>query len=489
MKLMNSENIWSNRTGIFALLLALMLLLLTGCSSTRPAETGALTGSGSAEETSLPTATEPAAEDEASETHSTGSAAPEGTDRMFYAHVNGKVLKILAAENSSADAFLDLLKSGDVTVEMHDYGSFEKVGPLGTTLPRNDEQITTEPGDVILYQGDQITIYYDVNSWSFTRLGKVQDLSQAELKEILGSGNVTVTFSLSEGRTEPDILSGQPSDTVVFDFEKQTVLLNSGYVMPIIGLGTWTLSDGEAENSVYHALKSGMRLIDTARYYGNEVGVGRGLQKAIDDGIVTREDVFITSKIYGGNYERAGAIIDDALNDLNVDYIDLMLIHQPGYDDEGVYKAMENAVRAGKLRSIGISNYYTKEQVDEALSFATIVPAVIQNENHLFYQNTELQEYVSRRGIVIESWYPFGGRGHTSEHFGNEVITELAEKYGKSSAQIILRWQLQAGFIVIPGSSNPDHIAENYDIFDFELSKEDMQRIRELDQHERYENW
>ena len=565
---------------------------------------------------------------------------------MFYAHVNGKVLKILAAENSSADAFLDLLKSGDVPVEMHDYGSFEKVGPLGTTLPRNDEQITTEPGDVILYQGDQITIYYDVNNWSFTRLGKVQDLSQAELKDILGSGNVTVTFSLSEGRMEPesskvlvvifsrtghtkplaeyiaedlnadlyeieakvpytdddikyytncradreqndpsarpeiagelpdvtgydtvfigypiwhgqapkiiytflegvdlsgktiipfctshssplgtsaenlhplapdaawmegrrfaigttageisewvkslDILSGQPADTGVFDFEKQTVLLNSGYEMPIIGLGTWTLSDDEAENSVYHALKSGMRLIDTARYYGNEVGVGRGLQKAIDEGIVTREDVFITSKVYGGNYERAGGIIDDALKDLNVDYIDLMLIHQPGYDDEGVYKAMEDAVRAGKLRSIGISNYYTKEQVDEVLSFATIVPAVIQNENHLYYQNTELQEYASQYGIVIESWYPFGGRGHTSEHFGNEVIKELAEKYGKSSAQIILRWQLQAGFIAIPGSSNPDHIAENYDIFDFELSKEDMQRIRELDQHERYENW
>lgn len=646
MKLMNSGNLLSNRTRISALLLALMLLLLTGCSSTGPAETGALTESGSAEETTLPTVTEPASKNEASEPYSTKSSLPEGTDRMFYAHVNGKVLKILAAENSSADAFLDLLKSGDVPVEMHDYGSFEKVGPLGTTLPRNDEQITTEPGDVILYQGDQITIYYDVNNWSFTRLGKVQDLSQAELKDILGSGNVTVTFSLSEGRMEPesskvlvvifsrtghtkplaeyiaedlnadlyeieakvpytdddikyytncradreqndpsarpeiagelpdvtgydtvfigypiwhgqapkiiytflegvdlsgktiipfctshssplgtsaenlhplapdaawmegrrfaigttageisewvkslDILSGQPADTGVFDFEKQTVLLNSGYEMPIIGLGTWTLSDDEAENSVYHALKSGMRLIDTARYYGNEVGVGRGLQKAIDEGIVTREDVFITSKVYGGNYERAGGIIDDALKDLNVDYIDLMLIHQPGYDDEGVYKAMEDAVRAGKLRSIGISNYYTKEQVDEVLSFATIVPAVIQNENHLYYQNTELQEYASQYGIVVESWYPFGGRGHTSEHFGNEVIKELAEKYGKSSAQIILRWQLQAGFIAIPGSSNPDHIAENYDIFDFELSKEDMQRIRELDQHERYENW
>ena len=275
----------------------------------------------------------------------------------------------------------------------------------------------------------------------------------------------------------------------VFDLEKRTVLLNSGYEMPVIGLGTWTLSDDEAENSVYHALKSGMRLIDTARYYGNEVGVGRGLQKAIDEEIVTREEVFITTKIYGGSYERAGGIIDDALKDLNVDYIDLLLIHQPGADDEGVYRAMEEAVRDGKLRSIGISNYYTKEQVDKVLSFATITPAVIQNENHLYYQNTELQDYVRQYNIVIESWYPFGGRGHTSEHFGNEVVTELADKYGKSSAQIILRWQLQAGFIAIPGSSNPDHIAENYDIFDFELTENEMQQIRELDRHERYENW
>ena len=297
---------------------------------------------------------------------------------------------------------------------------------------------------------------------------------EEEQRETSGGGNITATLSQSEG---------------VFDLEKRTVLLNSGYEMPVIGLGTWTLSDDEAENSVYHALKTGMRLIDTARYYGNEVGVGRGLQKAIEEGIVTREEVFITTKIYGGNYERAGGIIDDALKELDVDYIDLLLIHQPGADDEGVYRAMEEAVKAGKLRSIGISNYYTKEQVDEVLSFATIMPAVIQNENHLYYQNTELQDYVRQYNIVIESWYPFGGRGHTSEHFGNEVITELADKYGKSSAQIILRWQLQAGFIAIPGSSNPDHIAENYDIFDFELTENEMKRIRGLDRHERYENW
>ena len=433
-----------NRTCAIALALAL-LLLFTSCSSAQAAET----------------------------------VVPEGAGRMFYAHVNGNILAILAADNSSADAFLDLLKAGDITIEMHDYGSFEKVGPLGTTLPRNDEQITTEPGDVILYQGDQVTIYYDVNSWSFTRIGRVQGVTQAELKEVLGDGDAVIIFSLNK----------EPNTIGRFDFEIRTVLLNSGYWMPVIGLGTWTLDNGQAENSVYHALKCGMRLIDTARYYGNEVGVGRGLRRAIDEGIVTREDVFITSKIYGGNYERAGGIIDDALSDLGVDYIDLLLIHQPGYDDAGVYRAMEDAVKDGRLRSIGISNYYTPEQVDEVLSFATIVPAVIQNENHLYYQNTELQEYVKPYGIVIESWYPFGGRGHTGEHFGNETILRISDTHNKTAAQVILRWQLQAGFIAIPGSSNPDHITENYDIFDFELTNTEMDEICRLDRHERYENW
>ena len=278
-------------------------------------------------------------------------------------------------------------------------------------------------------------------------------------------------------------------ETEKFDFEKGTVKLNSGYEMPIIGLGTWTLSDEEAEESVYQALKVGMRLIDTARYYGNEVGVGRGLQKAIDEGIVTREDVFVTSKIYGGDYGRAKGIIDDAIKDLNVDYIDLLLIHQPGADDEGVYKAMEEAVADGRLRSIGISNYYTKEQVDEVLSFANITPAVIQNENHIYYQNKDLQEYVKQYGIVIESWYPFGGRGHTAENFNNETITKIADEHDVTSAQVILRWHIQDGYIVIPGSSNAEHIAENYDLFDFELSEEEMRKIEAINEQRRYENW
>ena len=274
-----------------------------------------------------------------------------------------------------------------------------------------------------------------------------------------------------------------------FNFDTKTVTLNSGYEMPIIGLGTWTQNDEETANSVYYALEDGYRLIDTAQYQGNERGVGEGLRRAIDDGIVTREEVFITTKIMPSSYNNAYNSIDGSLERLGVDYIDLLLIHQPGSNDEEVYKAMEQGVYDGKVKSIGISNYYTKEEIDEVLSYATIVPAVIQNENHIYYQNTDLKEYVSQYGIIIESWYPFGGRGHTSENFNNEVIRDIATKYNKTSAQIILRWQLQAGYIVIPGSSNPDHILENYSIFDFSLNEEDMKNIADINKNQRYENW
>ena len=267
------------------------------------------------------------------------------------------------------------------------------------------------------------------------------------------------------------------------------VILNSGYDMPRLGLGTWTLNDSSAEECVYHALKVGYRLIDTARYYGNEVGVGRGVRRAIQDGIATREEIFITSKIMPGNYNSPDAAIDNSLDALGLDYIDLMLIHQPGYNDEEVYRALVRGVKAGKLRSIGISNYYTPRDFDRIRNAAEIVPAVIQNENHPFYQNSDLQAYVAQFGTVVESWYPFGGRGNTQKIFGNETIQRLAKKYSKTPAQIVLRWQMQAGYVVIPGSSNPEHIAENFDVFDFSLTAEDMELMRGLDKGRRFENW
>lgn len=275
----------------------------------------------------------------------------------------------------------------------------------------------------------------------------------------------------------------------VFDFESKTVLLNSGYEMPIIGLGTWTQEDDTAENSVYEALKDGYRLIDTAQYYGNETGVGKGIQRAIDEGIVNREEVFVTTKVMPSNYDRAYSSINDSLERLGLDYIDLMLIHQSGANDTEVYKALCQGVKDGKLRSIGISNYYTLAEYERVTSGGEIKPAVVQNENHPFYQNTEFQKDISKYGTVVESWYPFGGRGHTQDLFGNETISDIAKAHGKTSAQIILRWHLQAGYITIPGSQNPDHILENYSIFDFELTDAEMQRMTELHTGQRYENW
>lgn len=283
-------------------------------------------------------------------------------------------------------------------------------------------------------------------------------------------------------------------ETIIQEEEKKEdidmyVTLNDGNQMPILGLGTWTLKGQTCEDSVYHALKTGYRLIDTARYYGNEKDVGRGIQRAIEEGFVKRKEIFVTSKIMPSDYDRAYKGIEDSLKDLGLDYLDLILIHQPGYDDESVYRAMEEALKNGLVKSIGISNYYSKEQVDEVLSYAKVLPAVIQNENHIYYQNNELREYVKTKGIVIESWYPFGGRGHTAENFENEMIVRIAQETGKTPAQVILRWQIQEGYIVIPGSSNPDHIEENFDIFDFSLSEKQMKEIEEVDKQSRYENW
>ena len=274
-----------------------------------------------------------------------------------------------------------------------------------------------------------------------------------------------------------------------YSIENKTVILNNGIKMPILGLGTWTLSNNEAEESVYFAIKTGYRLIDTAEYYRDEEGVGRGVKKSIREGIIKREDIFITTKIMPDAYSNPDTAIENSLKTLDVDYIDLMLIHQPGSNDEKVYKSMEKYYKEGKLKSIGISNYYTKKAVDKVLGYASIAPVIIQNENHIYYQNNELQEYIKKYGIIIESWYPFGGRGHTSENFNNDIILKLANKYKKTSAQIILRWHLQAGYIVIPGSKNSEHIKENYSIFDFELSLEDMEEIYKINKNQRYENW
>lgn len=280
------------------------------------------------------------------------------------------------------------------------------------------------------------------------------------------------------------------SSTPKFDFETGTVTLNNGISMPILGIGTFSLSDSEAEESVYWALRDGYRLIDTARIYGDEAGVGRGIRRAIDEGFVTREEIFVTTKMWTSDYDNGDAAINTSLERLGLDYIDLMILHhsQPE-NDVAAYKAMEQAVADGRLKSIGLSNYYDPDDFDRMVNAATILPAVLQNETHPYHQSTDMKEHIAQYGTVLESWFPLGGRGNTQTLFNDPVITEIAAAHEKTSAQIILRWHLQDGHIAIPGSHNEKHIQENFDIFDFELTPDEMEQIAVLDKNERLGDW
>lgn len=298
--------------------------------------------------------------------------------------------------------------------------------------------------------------------------------------------NTSVSGS-SAKRAKP---SGTPEGYPAFDFETKTVALNSGYTMPILGLGMFSLSDSEAENSTYWALKAGFRLIDTARIYGNEAAVGRGLRRAVDEGIVTREEVFITTKMWTSDFDNADAAIDASLERLDVEYIDLMILHhsQPS-NDADAYKAMERAVAAGKLHSIGLSNYYEPEDFDRLVHAATIRPALLQNETHPYHQSGEMKAHIAQYGTVLESWFPLGGRGNTQTLFNDPTISGIAAAHGVSSAQVIIRWHLQAGNICIPGSSNEQHIIEDYDVWDFALSEEEMAQMTALERDARFANY
>ena len=291
------------------------------------------------------------------------------------------------------------------------------------------------------------------------------------------------------GKVGADLTDTESASTD-FDFNTKTILLNSGYEMPILGIGCFQLSNEQAENSVYWALRDGYRLIDTARIYGNEEGVGRGIRKAIDEGLVTREEIFVTTKMWTSDFDNGAAAIDASLSRLGLDYIDLMILHhsQPSNDVQA-YQAMEKAVSEGKLHSIGLSNYYTPEDFDRLVNATAITPALLQNETHPYHQSVEMKEHISQYGTVMESWFPLGGRGNTQVLFNDETISGIATAHRKSSAQVILRWHLQAGNIAIPGSSNETHIAENYDIFDFALSDEEMARMTALDKNQRFASY
>lgn len=254
------------------------------------------------------------------------------------------------------------------------------------------------------------------------------------------------------------------------------VRLSNGMQMPMLGLGTFLLTPDEAENSVIHALRNGYRLIDTANAYVNEKAVGRGIKKSG----VPREDIFLETKLWPAFYEEEGAV-DKTLERLDMDYIDLMILHQPAGNYFAGYKQLERGYKEGKLKAIGISNFNEAEILD-ILNHAEIKPSLIQVEAHPYYPQEKLNSFLKEYGIVLQSWYPLGGKGNQSL-LNEPLFIELGEKYHKTPAQIILRWHIEMRYIVIPGSRSKAHIKDNGNIFDFELSKEDMEEIAKLNQN------
>lgn len=260
------------------------------------------------------------------------------------------------------------------------------------------------------------------------------------------------------------------------------VELNNKIKMPVIGYGTYLTSPRRTEPSVTEALNAGYRLIDTAQNYGNEREVGR----AIRNSPINRKDIFITSKTQTSGYRSTKAGIDASLKAADLDYFDLMLIHWPNGNDLETYRALEDAYNEGKLRAIGLSNF-NHNQTQEIIHNSTIIPAVNQIETHIDWQQWGMHDYLNKHNIIHESWAPLGeGSGNT---VNNPVLKEIGTKYNKSAVQIMLRFFLQEHIVAIPKSLNPTHIKDNIDIFDFELSDDDLQAIKNEDKKTSESSW
>ena len=256
--------------------------------------------------------------------------------------------------------------------------------------------------------------------------------------------------------------------------------LSNGVTIPAVGIGTFTMKPAQAEAAVLCALSNGYRMIDTAQAYMNERAVGRAIKKSG----VAREDIFVSTKIWASQYNTEGTV-EKSLELLGTDYVDLMFIHQPSGDFMAGYRKLEQAYKAGKVRSIGISNF-KGEKLEKLLSECEIKPHVIQMEAHPYYIETETTARLAEYGCRVMAWYPLG---HGDKALMEEpVFVQLAEKYGKSTAQIILRWHVQFGNQIIPGATNPEHIKANLDIFDFRLTDEEMEEIAKINKNVRYYN-
>lgn len=255
--------------------------------------------------------------------------------------------------------------------------------------------------------------------------------------------------------------------------------LNNDVKMPVEGLGTFLMSPAEAEAASLAALEAGYEHIDTANAYMNEKAVGRAIAKSG----VARDKLFVSTKLWPSVYEAGDAAIEGTLNRLGLDYVDMLILHQPVGNYLAAWKTMEKAYKEGKVRALGLSNF-PQEKIAEVIDHAEIKPQLVTVECHPYFAQSDLREYLSQYGIVIEAWYPLG---HGDKGLQEEpIFTKLAEKYGKTPAQVILRWHVQMGTSIIPGSKNPAHIADNADIFDFELTDEEMAEVAKLDGTKKY---
>ena len=253
----------------------------------------------------------------------------------------------------------------------------------------------------------------------------------------------------------------------------QYITLNNDVKMPAEGLGTFLMSPADAEMATLNGLRAGFRHIDTANGYYNEAGVARGIRRSG----VPREQIFVSTKLWPSGYTRAAEHIDKTLARMGLDYIDMLILHQPCGDYLAAWKAMEEAYKAGKIRALGLSNF-PEAKIAEVIEAAEVKPQLVTVENHPYHPNDALREYLSQYGIVIEAWYPLG---HGDASLREEpVFAKLAEKYGKSPVQVILRWHIQKGNSIIPGSKSPAHLADNLDIFDFALTDDEMAEIAKL---------
>ena len=257
------------------------------------------------------------------------------------------------------------------------------------------------------------------------------------------------------------------------------ITLNNGFKMPAEGIGTFLLTPDEAETAVLSALKDGARLIDTANAYMNERAVGRAIAKSG----IARDKIFVSTKLWPSVYGAGIPAVDATLQRLGLDYVDMLILHQPVGDYLAAWRTMEEAYRAGKVRALGLSNF-PQDKIAEVIEVADIKPQLVTVECHPYHAQRDLRAYLAPYGTVIEAWYPLG---HGDKGLLEEpIFVALAEKYGKTPAQVILRWHVQMGTSIIPGSKNPDHIKSNFDLFDFALTDDEMAQITALNKNVRY---